>query len=195
MKKFFKIGCLGFIGLFVLLMVIGLIFGEDSPEESKPKDVKTDTEEPVKGDSDKEETTSSEVEKASVGTALKVGDVEFTVNEVSTTNEIKDSGGYISYEPDSEGAVFLVVNVTVKNNGKEAITTDSSFFKLIDGDIEYSPSTIITTDSSFFLYDGINPGLSKQGNVLFEIPEGKQDLLLNVQTGFWGTEQGQIKLN
>lgn len=176
-------------------MVIGLIFGEESSEKDKPKKVETEVEKPVKGDSDKEESESAEVEEASIGTALQVGDVEFTVNEVSTTNEIKDAGGYISYEPDSEGAIFLVVNVTVKNNGKESITTDSSFFKLIDGDIEYSPSTIITTDSSFFLYDGINPGLLKQGNVLFEIPEGKQDLLLNVQTGFWGTEQGQIKLN
>lgn len=192
MKKFFKIGCLGFIGLFVVLMVIGLVFGDDDTEKVKPEKNKAETEAPAKKPEDKAE---PETESVSIGTAMQVGNIEFTVNEVATTNEVKDAGGYISYEPDSEGAVFLVVNVTVKNNGKESITTDSSFFKLIDGDIEYSPSTIITTDSSFFLYDGINPGLSKQGNVLFEIPEGKQDLLLNVQTGFWGTEQGQIKLN
>lgn len=173
-------------------MVIGLVFGDDDTEKVKPEKNKAETEAPAKKPEDKAE---PETESVSIGTAMQVGNIEFTVNEVATTNEVKDAGGYISYEPDSEGAVFLVVNVTVKNNGKESITTDSSFFKLIDGDIEYSPSTIITTDSSFFLYDGINPGLSKQGNVLFEIPEGKQDLLLNVQTGFWGTEQGQIKLN
>jgi len=118
----------------------------------------------------------------------------FTVNEISTTNEIKDASGYLSYKPESEGAEFLVVNVTVKNDGKESITTDSSFFKLNKGDVVYSPTTIITTDSKFFLFDGINPGLAKTGNVLFEIPEASLDLSLTVQTGFWGTETGVIDL-
>lgn len=197
MKKIFKLGCLGLIGIFILFMVIGLVLGKDGDTGEGSESTKSGTEEQSeKNPKINEPEPEPEVgELASIGSGLQVGDVEFTVNEISTTNEIKDAGGYVSYTPDSDGAVFLVVNVTVKNIGKESITTDSSFFKLIDGDIEYSPTTIFTTDSTFFLYDGINPGLNKRGNVLFEIPEGVQDLILNVQTGFWGTEQGQIKLN
>ncbi|MNI28684.1 Telomeric repeat-binding factor 2 [compost metagenome] len=90
--------------------------------------------------------------------------------------------------------MFLVVNVTVKNVGKEMITTDSSFFQLLKGEVEYNPSTLITTKGDYFLYEGINPGLAQTGNVVFEIPEDMKDFVLNVQTGFWGTEQGQIEL-
>lgn len=180
MKKFFKIGCLGFIGLIVLAIIIGLAFGDDEKGTESQSD----------GTSKKEK----KVESVGIGEDLKVGNVVFTVNEISTTNEIKDASGYISYKPEAEGAEFFVVNVTVKNEGKEAITTDSSFFKLINDDVEYSPSTILLSDSKFFLYEGINPGLAKEGNILFEIPEGLSDLTLNVQTGVFGTEQGKINL-
>ncbi|MEK5420087.1 DUF4352 domain-containing protein [Paenibacillus sp. FSL L8-0708] len=53
---------------------------------------------------------------------------------------------------------------------------------------------LITTSGDYFLYEGINPGLAQTDNVVFEIPEDMTGFLLNVQTGFWGTEQGQIEL-
>ena len=101
-----------------------------------------------------------------------MGDVVFTVNDISTTNEIIDAGGYISYKPESEGSKFIVISVTVENAGKESITTDSEFF----------------------MFDGINPGLSQKGNILFERPVGAKELNLSVQTRFWGSETGRIDL-
>ena len=186
MKKFLKIGCLGLILLFILIVVIGFMLGktvDDSEKETKQKAKTVET-------SQQQKTLS-----VSIGQDLRVGDVVFKVNEISSTQEIVTGNGYVSYKPESQDAEFFVVNVTVKNEGKEAITTDSSFFTLTDGDSKFIPSNIISTDDKFFMYDGINPGLAKTGNVLFEIPEGKKGLNLNVQTGFWGTEQGEIKIN
>lgn len=53
---------------------------------------------------------------------------------------------------------------------------------------------ILRSLSKFFLFDSINPGLTQTGNVLFEIPEKEKNFILNVQTGIFGTEQGEIKL-
>ncbi|WP_186785967.1 DUF4352 domain-containing protein [Paenibacillus agilis] len=128
-----------------------------------------------------------------IGEELQVGDVVFKVNKVSTTKEIKD-GQFLSYKPDSDGSVYYIVNVTVKNAGNEMINTDSSFFQLKKGEVTYAPSILITTSKDFFMFEGINPGLAKTGNVAFEVPKDAKDFVLNVQTGFFGTEQGQIKL-
>lgn len=189
MKKFFKLGCLGFIALIVLVIVIGYMGSDkDSSSNTTEKSSTSAKSTEKKGASKKEEKT-----LAKKGEELQVGDVVFKVNKVNTTKKIKD-GDFLSYEPDSDGSVFLVVNVTVKNAGKEMITTDSSYFQLLKDEISYNPSTLITTSGDYFLYDGINPGLSQTGNVVFEIPEDMSGFILNVQTGFWGTEQGQIEL-
>lgn len=190
MKKVFKVGCLGLIGIFLLLLAIGIVFGESDSETVSETVVEPESKEKATA---LEEPAAPTI--AAIGESLKVGDVVFKVNEVHTTDKITDGGGYITYEPDSEGATFLVLNATVENAGKEAITTDSSFFKLKNGDVEYSPTTIFTTDTKFFSFDGINPGLSMTGNVLFEIPVETTGLNLQVQTGIFGTEQGEIKIN
>lgn len=48
-----------------------------------------------------------------------------------------------------------------------------------------------------FFLQKINPGLEFKGKIVFDVPAdvvSSKELLLNVQTGFFGTEQGQIKL-
>ncbi len=193
LKKAFKFGCFGLIGLFVLFVIIGIFASNgDSPATTAPSTPASNvTAEPQTNETQAEEP--EETKLAGIGEELQVGDVVFKVNEISTTKEIKD-GDFFSFKPNSDGSVFLIVNVTVKNVGKDAINTDSSFFLLEKGEIEYSPTTLITTSDKFFLYDGINPGLAKTGNVAFEIPEDMTEFVLNVQTGFWGTEQGKIQL-
>lgn len=88
--------------------------------------------------------------------------------------------------------------MSVKNESKEAITIDTSFFKLAESDgtiYETDSDNLMYVDSeqSFFL-EKINPKLEKTGQVLFAIPEGAKNFKLQVQTGFWGTETGEISL-
>ncbi|KWX79459.1 hypothetical protein AMQ84_07010 [Paenibacillus riograndensis] len=188
MKKFFKMGCLGFIVLVAIIIIIG-IFASNGDDKSNNANNSTNS----AGTVEKKDAAKEKAKKLKKkGEELQVGDVVFKVNKVTTTKEIKDN--FLSYSPSADGSVFLVVNVTVKNVGKEMITTDSSFFQLLKGEVEYNPSTLITTKGDYFLYEGINPGLAQTGNVVFEIPEDMKDFVLNVQTGFWGTEQGQIEL-
>ncbi|MBD8522504.1 DUF4352 domain-containing protein [Lysinibacillus fusiformis] len=194
MKKFLKIGCGGFIALFILLIIIGMFVGDDNKEttdkEKEPVTASTNT------DSKNDKSDAGKDKKVSIGEELSVGKVIFKVNSINEVNEISAANGYMKYKPDAEGAVFLNVNVTVKNSGTEMIQTDSSFFKLKAANgASYSPSTIIVADDKYFTFEGINPGLALTGNVLFEVPTGLTGLDLQVQTGFWGTETGIIKLN
>ncbi|OXM15573.1 DUF4352 domain-containing protein [Paenibacillus herberti] len=191
MKKVFKLGCLGFVGLLLLVIVVSVISSNNDKPATTTENTESGTSTEAVSSPAKEE-VEEKPQLAKIGEELQVGDVVFKVNKIKTTKEIKN-GEYFSFSPDSEGSVYLVVNVTVSNKGKETISTDSSFFKLLKDDIEYSPTTLLGAEG-FFLYDGINPGLAQTGNVAFEIPETLKDYTLNVQTGFWGTEQGQITL-
>ncbi len=144
-------------------------------------------------------TTSSEESSENtyvIGDVVEVGDVEYTVNSISTEKVIGSE--YLNAE--AKGT-FLVVNLTVKNNGNEELLVDSSFFNLINGDKEFtsdsSASIYANEDTNFFL-DFVNPDLSVTGNVVFDVSDetiASEELQLEVQTGFFGTETAVIYLN
>jgi len=191
MKKIFKFGCGGIIGLFILLVIIGSLLGDDNQGTKKKEKEPSTT---INSDSNKD--VQDEEQNVNIGEELKVGKVAFKVNSIAEVNEISAANGYMKYTPDADGAVFLNVNVTVKNDGSEMIQTDSSFFKLkASNGASYTPSTIIVADDKYFVFEGINPGLALTGNIVFEVPAGLTDLDLQVQTGYWGTETGLINLN
>lgn len=170
------------------------IVGNDTdatPIVSAPKDELK--EDPV-------EEPKNEVVEVGIGVPASIADVSFTVNSVEETNEIKSGNQFID-SAKTEGK-FVIVDVTIKNDKKEAITINSSYFKLINVDgVEYDPNTdgavmmAMMEEEDFFLQQ-VNPGLSKTGKVVFEVGS---DLDLNTvvlrgQTGFWGTEQIEISL-
>ena len=100
-------------------------------------------------------------------------------------------------------AVTVVAAVALKqgkNESKDAVTIDSSFFKLLaaDGSTYETDSDnlmYLPADKNFFLAK-INPNLSKSGQVLFAVSAGAkpQDFKLQVQTGAFGTQTGEIAL-
>lgn len=180
MKKFFKFGCLGFIALLIIGLVINLASGgEDSKSNNGSNKV----------------TKQEKTEKvAKIGDTLKVGGVEFKVNGVSTS---KNVGGQLGVN--SKGT-FLIVDVTVTNKGSKAITVDSTFFKLVAGSKEYeadSAAGVYANESRDFFLQQVNPDVTTTGKVVFDVTDDvikNPDLLLNVQTGVFGTEQGKIKI-
>jgi Domain of unknown function (DUF4352) len=142
----------------------------------------------------KEEPKKEEKKLAGIGEPLKVGDVVFTVHGTSTSNNV---GGEFGQK--AQGT-YLIVDVTVKNEGKKAITTDSSFFKLKVGDTEYEADAgadpFVNQNGGGFFLQQVNPGVENKGKIVFDVPAdvaSSKDLILNVQTGVFGTEQGQIK--
>jgi hypothetical protein len=135
-----------------------------------------------------------------IGQVVNVGDVEYTVNSISTATTLGSE-----YFNQTANGVYLVVEVRVKNNGQKAMMVDTNLFSLVDGEIVYdsdgSASTYANTDESgtnlgFFL-ENLNPGLEKTGKVVFDVPQSIIDgatKQLKVTTGFFGTQSALINL-
>lgn len=143
---------------------------------------------------------SEDVVEVGIGEPAKIADVSFTVNSIEETKEISSGNEYIESAV-TEGK-YVILEVTVKNEKKEALTINSSYFKLITLEgVVYEPNTdgkvmMAMMDEDDFFLQQVNPGLSKTGKVVFEVGE---DLDLNTavlqgQTGFWGTESVEISL-
>ena len=194
MKKFFKIGCGGLLALIILGAIIGALGGEDTSN----KDDNTETAQQETSEPATEEKTK---ETVGIGTPLEVGDAIFTLNGVELADQVGPS-----VLPTKASGKYIVLNVTYRNNGNEAVTIDSSFFKLKRGDKTYEADSAASMSAnqgengaiqnSFFLQE-VNPDMEISGRVVFDVaPEVAEatDLQLQVQTGFWGTETGIINL-
>ncbi|HAZ0988957.1 TPA: DUF4352 domain-containing protein, partial [Enterococcus faecium] len=101
---------------------------------------------------------------------------DYTVNSVETTKSVGPSAF-----PTEAQDTFLVIDLTVKNNGNEAIMIDTSNFKLIDGeksfDADGSGSISANQDaegnSTGFFLENLNPDVELQGKVVFDVTEAQ----------------------
>ncbi|MBE7122933.1 DUF4352 domain-containing protein [Bacillus cereus] len=181
MGKIFKFGCLGVIGLIVLGVIAAALGGGDDKKEKASSEPKQETQAPVAKEEPKKE-LSKEGESSKV--KIAVGSVEST-----------DSVGGEYLQEKAQG-VFKVVEITITNNQKDAITIDANSFKLVDNqDREFKYSTQAQTafdignggKSDFFLKQ-LNPGLSQTGKIIFDVPADAQGLVLKARGGMTGKE-------
>jgi len=199
--KFIK-NTLKFIGLGILgLIVLGIVIAacsDDSATETEETTAPAKVEEkkePAKEVKKEKPAPKKEEKQYNIGDSLKVGDVVFTVTGKSTASNV---GG--EFGQNAQGK-YLILDMVIKNEGKEALTIDSSFFKLLGGGAEYTADAtadIFANEAggSFFL-QSVNPGIEFKGKIVFDVPAevaDANDVKLNVQTGIFGTEQGKINL-
>ena len=131
--------------------------------------------------------------QAKIGQTATVDKFAVTVNSVKYVPKIDDGGTGIVTQ---NGGVWLIVNVSIKNNDTTSRTLDSSMFTLLKGDAKYSASTTadiyINNNNDFFLSQ-VNPGLSATGNIAFNVPsQGHYEL--QVSSGMLGTSHITVNL-
>lgn len=188
MKKVFKLGCLGVIGLVVLIAVAAMAFGGGGDDTATNGGAAKPAEE-------KKATT------AKMNEVLNVGDAAFTITGKETAAQVGPS-----VLPETASGKYLVLDVTFKNNGNEAIMVDSSFFKLKLGEKTYEADDVASIsanqseDGSIdmgLFYEEVNPDSEVKGKVVFDVtPEvaDSTELQVQVQSGMFGTETGIINL-
>ncbi|SET95670.1 protein of unknown function [Salinibacillus kushneri] len=150
------------------------------------------------GENNKEEDTKK---LPGIGEEVKVGAMTYTINEKSTTEQVGPSS-----LPEEANGKYVILNITVKNNGDEAVTIDGSFFKLKQGDKTFEADSMASTSAnqaedgsiknSFFL-EQLNPGSEMTGNVAFDVaPEiaDSNNLKVEAQEGIFGTVTKNIEL-
>lgn len=210
-----KGGCLKWaaiiIGVLILFGACTAAFsggGEEatSTEESNTESETTaseDTTEKSTEEETSEESTEEDTEApdGAIGEKIDVGNMSYTVNEITTATQVGPS-----VFPTTANETFIVVDLTVTNNGDEAVTVDSTYFKLlIDGatfDADSEASMIANQNengeivNSFFL-ENLNPGSTLSGKIVFDVSQTNADnpeKVLEVQEGIFGTQTGKINL-
>lgn len=131
-----------------------------------------------------------------LATPLNVGDVEFTVNNWEQAASVGTD-----FMIEEANDTYIVMDVTVANNSNEAITVDSSYFKIVNGESTYEPDTMASStaneDGLGLFFEQINPGSSRNAFVVFDITQDvvdSADKQVQVQSGMFGTETGIINL-
>lgn len=183
------------VWVLAIIVVIAIASGGEEEADTANKSSKEST------DQASEVKAEEEVKTAKIGEPSTVGDVTFTVNGVEETSEINSGNEYVDNATTS--GKYIILDLTVQNGKSEAITVDSSFFKLIADGTEYEPTTDGTVMmamgdamSDFFLTQ-INPNLEKSGKIVIEVgaDEELSNMVLQAQTGVFGTEMTEISLS
>ncbi|MGT2666075.1 DUF4352 domain-containing protein [Streptococcus rifensis] len=187
--------------LLVVLLIVSPFLGKNAQNSTTNSSTAQKT--TTTSNSQSEQTESNEetvtVDKPvfNIGDSVTVGDVVYIVHGIESAKTVGTE-----YFNETADGPFMIINMTITNNGKEALSVSDGFFKVLNNDVEYSPDSAasihINEDSQGFWLESINPGLSKSGKVAFDVTDaviagpGSQ---LKVQTGIWGTQTEVINLN
>ncbi len=193
-KPFYKRGwCIGLAAL-VVIGVLANMGGSDNSKETASKS--TTTSETTTTDSSSKASSEETEATYSVGQTFTVGDVEYTVNSVSTSQTVGDE-----FINKTAQGTYLLLNITVKNNGDDALSVSNDYFTLYKGKTKYtsdSTASLYASDNTGFFLEEVNPGNALTSNVAFDIPQdvvSDSSLQLQVQTGLWGTQTALVNVN
>ena len=181
--------------VFGIFIAIGVIGSMGSDEETSGTDTETTAEEKTDKKDKKEE-----AKVYQIGDLVETGKLAYKVTNAESKSELKSDNEFI--ESATTTGQFILIDIEAFNNDKDARMIDSSMFKILDDQSrEFNPSSdsevmmVVDGAMDFFLQD-INPGLSKTGQLVFELPADAKSYSLQVSSGFgWsGGEYETIKL-
>lgn len=93
-----------------------------------------------------------------------IGGLKYNISDVRNQSSVESFG-----DQKAANGEFIVLQLTVSNVGSKAADVNASDFHLKRGDKEFDEDTNVTVDGEFFL-EKINPGTSKSGVLVFDVP-------------------------
>ena len=187
--------------LIIVIVIAGAVGGGNKDKTKEADAEKTAKVETKESKTEKSSPKKSEKQVFRIGQDVTVGKVVYRVD----SKEVADTVGNEYLNSTAKGK-FLVLNVTVTNNGDKAVTVTDDFFKLYKGKTEFKADTTATMyanqaangDSAAFFLQELNPESTLSGKVIFDVSEdtiNDPSTQLQVQTGIWGTQTEKINLN
>lgn len=176
-------GCFGIIGAGILILfILGLILSimGDSSKKTTPT---SGSKHPTASANDNRREIYSEGERVYVGYA------SYVVLRSWWSSRLGDH----QFMDDDPDAMFLFIEVSVRNDDKKAIRIPP--FTLIDdnGDEHETISRGREVEGSISSLDNINPGVEKQGKIIFDVPQSHKYKLV-VSGDYWTGEKALIKI-
>lgn len=183
-----KTGCLGYIGagFLILIVYIGVIGSlrdggskkSTSPSSSKPSSVSSQPKSKPEAKVYKERET------------VNIGYTSYAVWRSWWSYRLSDNE-FLDQRPD---AMFLFVELIVRNDDKKPRSIPP--FKLIDENgAEYETSSKAwVVEGSIGVLDSLNPGVKKQGFIIFDVPQS-HNYKLKVSGGYWSGDDALIEIS
>jgi hypothetical protein len=141
-------------------------------------------------------TTSAQTSTAKLGDKVVAGDFAYTFNSMTTSKQIGEDV-YGTFMGDKADGIFIILDVTIENIGKESQTIlIDSYIKIIDDQgrtFKYDAMAGIYLKDEAFSFTQLQPGLPKRGKIVFDVPEninGKIEL----STGLWSSDKKYVLL-
>ena len=147
------------------------------------------------GFKNKKNKKSKDITTYKMSETFKIADVEYTIHSKEVVQNV---GG--EFGMNAKGS-YLILNVTVKNNGTKSITVSDSDFKLVKDKTEYetdSTAGIYANDDANLFFTSVNPENEVTGNVVFDLnPDTISDtnLKLKVDAGFGNSNKAFVTIN
>lgn len=179
-----KMGCLGYIGvgflIFLILGVIGSLMKDESKKSKSPS-------------SSKKSSVSSQSKTQTIykeGDTVNIGYTSYAVWRSWWSSRLSNNQ-YLDSKPD---AMFLFVELAIRSDDKKARSVPP--FKLIDENgAEYeTTSKGWAVEGSIGILDSLNPGVKKQGFIIFDVPQS-HNYKLKVSGGYWSGDDALIKIS
>jgi len=162
--------------LIVIILIVMVKACSDGGDTSKPASNTTKT-----------NTAAKEAEKVyKIGDNIAAGKINVIINKCSEKSEFKSNNQFID-SVKTEGK-FIVVDAKLTNNDSEARTIDTNMFKLIDSKNRefnvYDKVELMTLLGDKYLFlESVNPGMSRAGTFVFEVPKDIKSYSLKVYPG------------
>ncbi|MCP3763858.1 DUF4352 domain-containing protein [Domibacillus sp. A3M-37] len=202
MGKFFKIGCLGIIGIFVLPVIIGMFASDDTSTQPTTETSEPATEKTTAAPEPEEEPAEEPAESTpGLGETVEVETMTFTINEKSSAAQVGPSS-----LPERATGKYVVLDVTVLNKSNDAVTIDSSYFKLKQGEKTFEADSMASMSANqnedgsipnSLFFEQLNLGSELSGKIVFDVAADvadATDLQVQVQDGVFGTNTQLINL-
>lgn len=177
-----KMGCLGYfllgVGVLFVLGYIGSLSKQESPTSPSPSLISPPSRQ------------AAQQKTYKTGETVHIGYMSYAIWRSWWSQRLSDNE-FLDQRPDS---LFLFVNLTASNDDSKARTIPP--FKLIDEKgAEYeTTSKAWAVEGAIGILHDLNPGVSTQGTIVFDVPMGHQ-YKLKLSGGYWSSDNALVALS
>lgn len=179
-KPFFK---KWWFWVIVVVIALGAIGSGGSGDDKKTADTSG---KPAASDTAKKDDKKEEEKVYNVGDSVTAGKISVVINKVSEQKEFKSGNQFIK-NVTTEGK-FIVVEGKITNNDSDARTIDTNMFKLVDDkkrefEVYSKAELMMILGDKYLFLESVNPGMSRTGTFVFEVPADVATYSLKVYPG------------
>lgn len=178
---FVKHKVLTVILVLIIIGIIGSVSGgnKSSNSTSPVKDNTTNN----SGSTASSPDTSGNTKTGKIGDTVSGNDFAFTVQSIKTASTLGNS-----YTQKTAQGIYYILSVKIQNNGKETKTINASDFNITDSQnrkFDYSQdgqtAMEMSQGSTDLFLQQVQPSLSVNGNIVFDLPKDATGLKLIAQ--------------